>query len=59
MNQLLRKAAHAVYDIRYLFIWTTKYRKAILIGINAIKIRDIIKGKKGKNSSGETDDKAE
>ena len=38
-----RKGAHAVYDIKYHFVWVTKYRHDILRGEIAVRARDIIR----------------
>lgn len=42
-TQTIKKTAHAAYDIRYHFVFATKYRKPIFIGPHAIKIRDLIR----------------
>lgn len=38
-----RKGSHSVHDIKYHFVWITKYRYKILDGDLGIRIRDIIK----------------
>ena len=38
-----RKTAHSVYDIKYHIVWITKYRKAILRGEIAIRVRELIR----------------
>jgi len=32
MNDRYRKGAHTVHDIKYHFVWKTKYNYAVLIG---------------------------
>lgn len=38
-----RKAAHCVYNITYHLAWCTKYRKSVLIGQEAIDLREAIR----------------
>lgn len=38
-----RKGSHSVHDIKYHFVWITKYRYKILDGDLGTRIRDIIK----------------
>jgi putative transposase len=38
-----RKGAHTVYDIKYHFVWVTKYRYQVLQGEIAVRVRDIIR----------------
>ena len=38
-----RKTSHAVYDIKYHFVWITKYRKPVLLGDVAIRVRELIR----------------
>jgi len=38
-----RKTSHAVYDIKYHFVWITKYRKPVLLGDVAIRVRKLIR----------------
>ncbi len=38
-----RKSAHAVYDIKYHFVWVTKYRYPILRGEIAERTRELIR----------------
>src|SRR6202161_2798844 len=38
-----RQSAHAVYDLKYHMIWCTKYRKKILRGRVAERVRDLIR----------------
>ena len=41
--QHYRKATHAVYDIKLHLVWITKYRKPVLLGDVAIRLRDLIR----------------
>ena len=38
-----RKTSHSIYDIKYHFVWITKYRKPILTGDIAIRTRELIR----------------
>lgn len=38
-----RKTSHSVYDIKYHFVWITKYRKPVLHGDVAVRLRDLIR----------------
>jgi len=38
-----RKTSHAVYDIKFHIVWITKYRKPVLHGEVAIRLRDMIR----------------
>ena len=38
-----RKTSHAVYDIKYHLVWITKYRKPVLFGDVAIRLRELIR----------------
>jgi putative transposase len=38
-----RKSSHTVYDIKYHIVWITKYRKPILRGEIAERVRDLIR----------------
>ena len=38
-----RKSSHTVYDIKYHIVWITKYRKPILRGEIALRVRDLIR----------------
>jgi putative transposase len=38
-----RKSSHTVYDIKYHLVWITKYRKPVLRGEIAERIRDLIR----------------
>ena len=38
-----RKTSHSVYDLKFHFVWITKYRKPVLFGDVAIRVRDLIR----------------
>ena len=38
-----RTSAHTHFDIKYHFVWTTKYRKAVLTGPVGLRLRDLIR----------------
>ncbi len=38
-----RKTSHAVYDLKYHVVWITKYRKPVLRGEIAIRLRELIR----------------
>jgi len=38
-----RKTSHSVYDIKYHLVWITKYRKPVLLGDIAERLRDLIR----------------
>jgi putative transposase len=38
-----RKSSHTVYDIKYHIVWITKYRKKVLSGIIAERVRELIR----------------
>ncbi len=38
-----RKGSHTVYDVKYHFVWITKYRYKILEGDIGIRVRTIIR----------------
>ncbi len=38
-----RTSAHTRYDVKYHFVWITKYRKAILRGPVAERLRDLVR----------------
>jgi putative transposase len=38
-----RKTSHAVYDIKFHVVWITKYRKPVLSGEVAIRLRDLVR----------------
>ncbi len=41
--QKYRKTSHTVYDIKYHLVWITKYRKRILKGELAKRVRELIR----------------
>ena len=41
--QHYRKTSHAVYDIKLHLVWITKYRKPVLHGDVAIRLRELIR----------------
>ncbi len=41
--QKYRKTSHTVYDIKYHLVWITKYRKKILKGELAKRVRELIR----------------
>ncbi len=41
--QNYRKTSHSVYDIKYHLVWITKYRKPILSGTVATRLRELIR----------------
>lgn len=41
--QLYRKTSHTVFDLKYHLVWSTKYRKPILVGNVATRVRDLIR----------------
>ena len=38
-----RKTAHSVYDLKYHLVWVTKYRKPVLRGEIAVRVRELIR----------------
>ena len=38
-----RTSAHTRFDIKYHFVWTTKYRKAVLSGPVALRLRELVR----------------
>jgi putative transposase len=38
-----RKSAHTVYRLHYHFVFTTKYRKPVLLGVVGTQVRDLIR----------------
>jgi len=40
----VRRAKHAVYDLKYHFVWIPKYRKLVLKGAVAASLREIFYG---------------
>ena len=41
--QRYRKTSHSVYDIKYHLVWITKYRKKVLVGELAKRVREILR----------------
>lgn len=41
--QNYRKTSHSLYDCKYHIVWITKYRKKVLSGIVAERIRELIR----------------
>lgn len=42
--QHYRKTSHSTYDCKYHIVWITKYRKPILSGLIAERLRELIRG---------------
>ena len=38
-----RKTSHSVYDIKYHIVWTTKYRKPVMVGAIAKRLQAILR----------------
>jgi putative transposase len=38
-----RKTSHSVYDIKYHLVWITKYRKPVLGGEIALRLRELVR----------------
>ena len=41
--QLYRKTSHTTFDLKYHLVWITKYRKPILEGKIAYRVRELIR----------------
>ncbi len=41
--QNYRKTSHSVYDLKYHLVWITKYRKPVLTGVVAERLRELIR----------------
>ena len=41
--QKYRKTSHSVYDIKYHLVWITKYRKKVLVGELANRVRELLR----------------
>lgn len=41
--QNYRKTSHSTYDLKYHIVWITKYRKKVLTGEVATKVRELIR----------------
>jgi len=42
--QHYRKTSHTTYDCKYHIVWITKYRKKVLSGLVAERVRDLLRG---------------
>lgn len=42
--QHYRKTSHTTYDCKYHIVWVTKYRKKVMVGIVAERIRELVRG---------------
>ena len=38
-----RTGSHSRYDIKYHFVWVTKYRKPVLGGVVGVRVRDLVR----------------
>ncbi len=38
-----RTGSHSRFDIKYHFVWVTKYRKSILPGVVGIRVRELVR----------------
>ena len=38
-----RTSSHSRYDIKYHFVWITKYRKRVLVGEVGMRLRDLVR----------------
>ena len=38
-----RKTSHSVYDLKYHIVWITKYRKPVMQGEIAVRVRELIR----------------
>jgi putative transposase len=38
-----RTSSHSRYDLKYHFVWVTKYRKSILVGPVAVRLRELVR----------------
>ena len=41
--QNYRKGSHTVYDLKFHIVWITKYRKPVMSGDIAVRVRDLIR----------------
>jgi len=41
--QLYRKTSHTTFDLKYHVVWITKYRKPIMAGKTAYRVRELIR----------------
>lgn len=42
--QNYRKTAHSTYDCKYHIVWITKYRKKVMVGVVAERVRELLRG---------------
>lgn len=42
--QHYRKTSHTTYDCKYHIVWITKYRKKVMVGLVAERVRELIRG---------------
>ena len=42
--QNYRKTSHTTYDCKYHIVWITKYRKQVMVGLVAERVRELIRG---------------
>lgn len=42
--QNYRKTSHTTYDCKYHIVWITKYRKKVMMGIIAERVRELLRG---------------
>jgi len=42
--QNYRKTSHTTYDCKYQIVWITKYRKKVMFGLVAERVRELIRG---------------
>jgi len=38
-----RTSAHSRFDIKFHFVWVTKYRRAVLVGPVGLRVRDLVR----------------
>ncbi len=43
MSEEYRSGPHTVYDIQYHLVWVTKYRRPVLKGEVALRIRELVR----------------
>ena len=41
--ELYRKTSHTVFDLKYHLVWATKYRRPVLTGKVALRVRDLVR----------------
>ena len=42
--QHYRKTSHTTYDCKYHVVWITKYRKPVMVGLVAERVRELLRG---------------